>query len=245
VLSASLVEKLQLPPSERSLVAVHGVTGSGVLPAVRVRQIQAGSLEVGRNKDIPVLAQPVLGGADGILGIEGLGSARIDIDFVKDRVEIKRSTGRARAESGFLTIPASLRRRGLLMIPARVGRVKVRAIIDTGAERTLGNAALRDALLISPKPGTEPVVRTVLGATPDLGRGVALVVPTIYIGDAEISNLEVTFADLYVFRLWDLEKEPAILIGMDLLGVVERLVVDYRRREVQVLPQEKFRLPPR
>jgi predicted aspartyl protease len=244
VIGASLAEKLQLPPSERSLVAVHGVTGSGVLPAVRVRQIQAGSLEVGRNKDIPVLAQPVLGGADGILGIEGLGSARIDIDFEKDRVEIKRSTGRDRAEPGFLTIPASLKHRGLLMIPARVGRVTVKAIIDTGAERTLGNAALRDALLLSPKVGEEPVITTVLGATPDLGRGVALIVPTIYIGDAELSNLEVTFADLHVFRLWGLEKEPAILIGMDLLGVVQRLVVDYRRREVQLLPREKLRLAP-
>jgi len=39
-----------------------------------------------------------------------------------------------------------------------------------------------------------------------------------------------------VFRIWNLEREPAILIGMDLLGTVERLIIDYRRREVQIKP---------
>ena len=48
---------------------------------------------------------------------------------------------------------------------------------------------------------------------------------------------QVTFGNLHVFRVWGLEHEPALLIGMDLLGTVERLVIDYRRREVQLKPR--------
>jgi hypothetical protein len=65
----------------------------------------------------------------------------------------------------------------------------------------------------------------------------SMIAPTIYLGEAELRDLEVTFGDLHVFRIWKLEDEPAILIGMDLLGSVERLVIDYRRRELQVKPR--------
>ena len=49
-------------------------------------------------------------------------------------------------------------------------------------------------------------------------------------------SLEVTFGDLNVFRIWGLENEPALLIGMDLLGTVRRLIIDYRRREILLQP---------
>ena len=55
-----------------------------------------------------------------------------------------------------------------------------------------------------------------------------------HIGDMTLSNMEVIFADFHVFRLWGLDKEPALLIGMDMLGVLERLVIDYRRNEVSM-----------
>jgi hypothetical protein len=49
-----------------------------------------------------------------------------------------------------------------------------------------------------------------------------------------LSNLDVIFADFHVFKLWGLDQQPALLIGMDLLGVLERLVIDYRRNEVSM-----------
>jgi len=75
-----------------------------------------------------------------------------------------------------------------------------------------------------------------VGATPALGVGALQMAPSIRLGDTEILNLRITFGDLHVFRVWNLESEPALLIGMDLLGTVERLVIDYRRREIQVQP---------
>jgi predicted aspartyl protease len=238
VVSQRVLAALALPlaPNGPS-IEVHGVTGTAILPAVELEVLQAGELVLARDHVVPVLAQTVLANADGILGVEGLGSARIDIDFLDDRVTITRSSGRQHAPSGFLTIPVSVKHNGLIVVPGKVGRVRVRAIIDTGAERTLGNIALREALLKARRTATAEMVTTVFGATPDIGQGMSMIAPTIYLGEAELRDLEVTFGDLHVFRIWKLEDEPAILIGMDLLGSVERLVIDYRRRELQVKPR--------
>jgi predicted aspartyl protease len=238
VLSPRVLEGLRLQlAADGPTVAVHGVTGSALLPAVRIDELRAGEMVLARDQNVPVLSQTVLADADGILGIEGLRSARIDIDFVEDRVSIVKSSGRQAARSGFLTIDVSLRHGGLIVVPGRVGKVRVKAIIDTGAERTLGNNALRQALLLVSRNGAEELATRVFGATPEVGQGTSLVAPTVFLGEAELRDLEVTFGDLHVFRVWDLEHEPALLIGMDLLGTVERLVIDYRRRELQIKPR--------
>jgi hypothetical protein len=44
----------------------------------------------------------------------------------------------------------------------------------------------------------------------------------------------VTFSDLYIFKQWRLTSEPAILIGMDTLGLLDTLIIDYRRHELQL-----------
>jgi hypothetical protein len=86
--------ELPLAPNGPS-IEVHGVTGRAVLPAVELELLQAGELVLARDHTVPVLGQAVLANADGILGVEGLGSARIDIDFIEDRVTITRSSGRS------------------------------------------------------------------------------------------------------------------------------------------------------
>ena len=117
---------------------------------MEIEELRAGDLVLARNKRVPVLSQEVLANADGILGIEGLAGARIDIDFTEDRVTIGKSSDRP-AASGMLTIPIKLAYGGLLTTRATVGRQQVIAIIDTGAERSLGNLALRAALQFAPQ----------------------------------------------------------------------------------------------
>ena len=67
--------------------------------------------------------------------------------------------------------------------------------------------------------------------------GHLLTTPTIFLGDLEVNDLQVTFGDFDVFKLWNLEHEPAIVIGMDVLGTVDAVMVDYRRGELRVLPR--------
>jgi len=230
-LSPRLVEQVGLPMDPATVVGVHGVTGSAMLPAVQVESLRAGGIEL-RNVSLPVLDEHVFAGADGILGVEGLQSARIEVDFSQDRVVIGPSS-RLRAPRGFLTVPVHLEKGGLLMVSGRVGRVPVQVIIDTGAEHTLGNAPLRDAIVhrVSRHNRSET---SVYGVTEDVSTGTTFLAPDISIGKARLRNLRVTFDDLHVFDVWGLAGEPALLVGMDLLGTLKQFVIDYPRREFQL-----------
>jgi hypothetical protein len=44
----------------------------------------------------------------------------------------------------------------------------------------------------------------------------------------------VTFADIYIFKYWKMLNEPALMIGMDALGTLDTLIIDYRRKELQI-----------
>jgi predicted aspartyl protease len=157
------------------------------------------------------------------------------VDFGRDRVTIRRSSGR-RAERGYLVVTAGLQRGGLLLVDGQVGRVPVKAILDTGAERTLGNEALRAALGQKALRPHEAVPTTVVGATPQLAQALSFQAPAIDIGGARLNNLTVSFGDLHVFNVWSMLDEPALLIGMDMLGTLEKFVVDYSRREFHLKP---------
>ena len=234
-LAPRVAEELRLQGAGDTQIQVHGVTGSALLQAVRVESLRAGDVKL-PPMNLPVLPGPVLGGADGILGINGLQSTRIEVDFERDRVVIIPSTGR-RAQQGFLVVPARLRKGGLLLVKGKVGKVPVQVIIDTGAEHTLGNMALRTALLERARYDDEIDV-TVLGATTDVSAGTYFRAPRITIGQVDLVDLPVTFGDLHVFEIWGLTETPALVIGMDMLGMLRQFVVDYKRREFQLKPYD-------
>ena len=51
----------------------------------------------------------------------------------------------------------------------------------------------------------------------------------------------ITFGDMSIFEHWGMTREPAILIGMDTLGLLDTLIIDYRRRELQLRLWQKGR----
>ena len=230
--SPRVVAKLGLDASAARPIDVHGVTGTAELPAVEFEDFRAGEIDLGRVR-VPVLSDAVFAGADGILGVDGLQQTRIEVDFAADRVNVTRSTG-TRARAGFLAVPARLEHGGLLLVSGKVGRQQAQVIIDTGAGYSLGNLPLRDALLKAGAKQRELSEASVIGATPDVRPGTTFLAPPVVIGSTKLSNLRVTFGDLHVFEIWQLTDEPALLIGMDLLGRFERFVVDYGREEFQL-----------
>jgi len=83
-------------PAETSTI-VTGFTGTAVVPTLHVNSLEVGDLLIGPS-DLPVLTD-VFGGAQGVLGIEGLQNKRIYADFTHDRLEITLSHGE-RAKMG-------------------------------------------------------------------------------------------------------------------------------------------------
>ena len=232
-LAPHLAKALNLQQAVGRNVMLNGVTGAAEVPTVAVDSIEIGALKF-VDQNLPVIFTSIMGNADGILGVAGFHDQRIDVDFKRDRVTVMESTGR-RPHFSMVTARAHRNATGLMIVDVRVGRrIKVKAVIDTGAERTLGNLALQQAMNKGRRKKRDPVSAVVHGATPDIADGDVQEIKEASIGDMKLSNLEVIFADFHVFKLWGLDQEPALLIGMDMLGVLERLVIDYRRNEVSM-----------
>lgn len=230
MVSPGLVKVLGLVPGPGKPERVEGVTGTQPLPWVLIRRLRVGRI-VKTNVRMPICTSPIMTHLDGILGMAGFGPVRIAVDFRHDRVAIDRSS--PRMLWGFLDIHARRTPGGLLMVPAHVGGVSVEAIIDTGSPDTLGNFALRKALLTRGQLGASTPI---YGVTRQISVGATALAPTMILGPAEIEHLPIVYSDVPIFREWHLESRPAVIIGMDVLGRVDTLVLDYPRARVYILP---------
>ena len=106
-------------------------------------------------------------------------------------------------------------------------------MIDTGAQTTVGNLALREAL-VRRRGELDVYDDAIIGVTADIQQATRVRIPNIVAGQLLLRNAEIMFSDLYIFDHWELNSKPALLIGMDVLGVLDTLVIDYRRGELQI-----------
>lgn len=228
--TAMVALALGIPTDRSPPVILRGVTGAATVPTIRVDTLSVGDVSV----DSPLLpiVPDALGGAQGVLGSDGLANKRIYIDFRNDQIVITYSRGE-RPGRGFMTVPFRSVRGQLIVIDATVGGVNTKAIIDTGGQVTIGNLALLHALAqhdlaFHGRPDT------IEGATKAVQSGEIIATPAIHLGPVQINDSGVTYSDLYIFKLWKLTSQPAIMIGMDALGSLDTLIIDYREHELQI-----------
>jgi hypothetical protein len=211
-------------------IELRGVTGHATVPVIPVESLVIGDMVI-EPAMLPIVTD-ALGGAEGILGTEGLFDKRIFIDFRHDRISIMRSHGE-RAMPGFITVPVVIEKPNLLVVNARVGTIQTKAIIDTGGQSTIANTALKLAIMRHRDRG-QGHADEVTGATLDVQSGTRLAVPVIALGGTLIRGASVTFGDMYIFEHWKMTDQPTMLVGMDVLGLLDVLIIDYRRKELQM-----------
>lgn len=228
VVTNKIAEELGRDLTNAKTVKVNGVTGQAHFPIIEVDTMEVGDLLL-EGRKLPVVTD-VFGGAEGALGTEGLGDKRIFIDFRRDAISILRSK-RESPPPGFTRVPVTLRNGRLLMFEIMLGGVRTKAMLDTGAQTTIGNNSLRQALQKRIRSGT---TQEVVGVTLDVAVGEVFTAPPVYIGDITIKGMRVTFSDLFIFDTWKLKKEPALLIGMDVIGVLDAVVIDYKQKELHL-----------
>ena len=51
------------------------------------------------------------------------------------------------------------------------------------------------------------------------------------VGGMTIRNLPLAFAELHTFERFGLADRPAMLLGMDVMGMCQQVTVDFKRRE--------------
>jgi predicted aspartyl protease len=231
-ISPALARKLGLKPAEVPSIILDGITGTAQVSFVTIDRLQAGDLTL-ESTALPVVWAPVMAGADGILGAAGITEKSLVIDFQRNRVTISRGVEAAmRANS--MRVRAVRVAGGLMTLDTRIGGVAVRAVIDTGAERTLGNLALRNALHARRPHGVTAMMTTVYGTTQDTESGEIQIVPPIVIDSLRITDVAVVFGDFHIFSVWGMQDQPAMIIGMDVLGTVASLSFDFKNQDVYV-----------
>ncbi|MET0547163.1 MAG: aspartyl protease family protein [Caulobacterales bacterium] len=229
VVSRSLAALLALPPAGQD--SVHGVTGVRIADMVHVDTLKADSLVLNDAK-MPVLDSELLGGADGMLGMEAMAGKRLEIDNRTNQLSLQNSP-RADLPKSWRRIGVTLQFGQLAVVQARIENLPVTIVIDTGAERTIANSALAAAIQQKTKralPGTR-----ITSAAKAVRAGDVLALPAVQLGaDVSLSKTTAFVGDFHVFKLWGLENEPALLLGMDVLGVTHAFAIDYARRELQI-----------
>src|SRR5262249_34160153 len=152
-------------------------------------------------------------------------------DFERNRVRVARGVEPALRKDA-MKIHATRLTHGLLTLEARVGGVRTLAVIDTGSERTLGNLALRDALKLRTRTGAEAMDTSGYGATEQVERGELWTAPTIVVDSLRISEVHVVYGDFHIFKVWQMQDKPAMIVGMDVLGTVGSLGIDFKNQDV-------------
>ena len=228
--SPGLVRALGLKPAAVPGIVVNGITGTAQVSAVTIDTLQTGDLIVD-GLVAPVVWAPVMAGADGIFGAAGLTEKSLSVDFQRNMVRVARSVEPALKKEA-VKIHAARLTHGLITLESEVGRVRTIAVIDTGSERTLGNLALRDALKIRKRTGAEALVTSVYGATEQVERGELWRVPTISIDRMRINDVQVVYGDFHIFKVWGMADKPAIIVGMDVLGTVGSLGIDFKNQDI-------------
>jgi predicted aspartyl protease len=218
-------------PVEAGTMRLLGATGAGIVSTIQVDSVEVGDLSLGNRK--LAIVENVFGGAEGVLGVDGFSDKRISIDFRNDRISIRRSRAFA-PSSGFTRIPVKIRDGHLLMFDVKLAGVRTKAMLDTGAQRTIGNTSLRRALARRARHGAPGEI---IGVTLDVQHGESFDAPPVTIADITIRGMRVMFGDLYIFEAWKMSDEPMLLIGMDIIGLLDSLVIDYKHRELHLRPR--------
>jgi hypothetical protein len=150
------------------------------------------------------------------------------MDFAHNRMAVgdAKSLG---GNAGYEIVVTARRKSGqLIMTHADIDGVRTDVVIDTGSDTSIGNRALQRALGQRGNLG-HAVLSSVTGqeAIADMGYARRLVVR-----DITIKNLVIAYTDGPAFLALDLDRRPALLLGMRELRLFKRVAIDFSTRKV-------------
>jgi predicted aspartyl protease len=234
VVSRELAKQLNLDPG--TTVTMHSMTGVAQQTTVIVPALTIAG-QTTRDINAPALEGAYLGG-NGLLGIDTLKKRRIVMDFAKRQMTILASGEREAYDPDTIVVTAKSRFGQLVLVDADVDGTPVTVIIDSGAENTIGNSALR-ALLARRKHKLEFFKTELIDVTGGKLPAEFAAIGKVRIAGLTLFNPIVAFADAHPFKRYGLLNRPAMLLGMDALRAFRRVSVDFADRKVRfLLPDE-------
>jgi len=237
VIAADLAVTLALPAAGE--VTMHTLIAGETVSTVRAGRIQTGALD---EPDIrlAVASRIGLAGVDGLIGTDLLGGLRLDLRFrgvQRMRITRSRRTGdqffESRRPSTRLLHAVEQRFGELLMIEAQAGGAPAVAILDTGALVSIGNTALARAARttqITLRDGSR--TSRVQSPTGRSAQAEPMLLSGLRFGGLTLGRIPLLIGDFHTFDLWGLGDRPAMLLGVDVLGLFSSVAIDLRRGEV-------------
>lgn len=228
VVGTHIAEALQLPLA--TPVVLNGMTARNEVDRVKVDNLTLGQT-VTSNLELPALRATDVGG-DGLIGIDALQQQRLMMDFETRvvRIEDARLPPPKRVY-GEIVITAKRRKGQLILAHVRAGGFPLDAVIDTGSQITIGNMALRAKLFRAhPEKFNKTIIVGVTGVPVELG---LVTVDELQLGPVILYDVPIAFADLPPFDVFGLSKEPALLLGTDILENFRRVSLDFSARKVR------------
>lgn len=238
IVAQDIARRLALPPREP--VTVISLSGRSQVDTVAVPHLRYGREEV-HGLDALVIDRGDLGGA-GLIGLDSLKGKRVHFDFRGRRVEVSDSAGRRprlAEDRDAIVVRARNRLGQLVLMDSRIGGLNVNVVLDTGAQVSIGNMALfhrlRAARLVIP-----PVPVTLVSVTGQEVSALYSAVDRVTVGAVTLDNVPMVFVDAAPFEELDLDKRPAMLLGMGMLRMFDAIAIDFGRRRVDfVLPRSE------
>ncbi len=230
VVSDTLANELGLPKVGRA--NVQGVIRNIATDLVSVKQLDYGSFSK-QDMVMPIIPRVLLK-ADGFLGLDVINNTRVTFDFRHQELRIERSKsyfGPERSDTQIIVIHAPGKAGRLRSNQCTVDHVHAVAFIDTGAEVSIGNKALQNALKPDTHPELTPV--TLTGVTGGEAVGRLVPIKQIKIEELLFTDGNIVISDAPNFDDWGLSDKPAVLIGMDYMRQFASVAIDYRRKEIR------------
>lgn len=221
------------------LTHVASVLVDGFSRRIPAQTVQIDSLAFGpflrKNLALPVLPRQYLF-ADGYLGLDAISDSRVTFDFAGKTLRIEQP----RKRSGFpqprpgqsTRLWASGASGRLRVSDCLVDGVRATAFIDTGAQVSVGNRALKAALAL--RGALQNLGPLVLNGVTG-GEILSEVIPVslIKLEDLSFTDSRLAIAEVPSFNAWNVHNRPGLLIGMNFLRQFAAVTIDYRQKSIR------------
>ena len=237
-ISRELAGRLGLAAGETA--SLHSVTGVSTVSTAMIPDLQLTRKPL-KGIDAPLLDSENMG-ADGIIGVDALRSQSVLFDFDKDLLSIVPSASSDFRDEPNVIVVQAVRRNGRLVFTDAVANGhSLTVVIDTGAQISIGNQALKAQLV--GRGLVDPAQKVQLqSVTGDFINGDYMFVRDLEIGGVALKNLAIVFADAHTFKELKLEDRPALLLGMNAIRAFKKVSIDFANRKFRVVLPESSEL---
>lgn len=233
VLSQTLALRLRLSVDPETSLLVHGVTGSTRVPMVRIDSMTLGHLNASATT-LPVVAN-LFDSACGLLSLTDFAVQRVLLNIQRNEIMLPQALALPGIYPGSSLLGMDPTHVQIVVVDTRVQGKRVKAVIDTAADATLGNLALRRVLFHQALNSDERV--ELVGATAPGHIWKPQPLPVMELGSLRIVGARIAYGNLPLFERLDWTSTPAMLIGMDILGQFESVLLNYENRTIRFQPR--------